>query len=152
MPIKILPSQRGLAAHVPLPYTASPLQLLWSDIRLSLRTLWLAPAILLPLKRSRSGHLGELHLSWENMFDLAVHGFLCVYQAGFLLSLPVCVVCMFPIPWVIGYAAVVLAINRAICNAALNGKERFLVSKVPVEQLPAHEREHWVFVNGVAVG
>lgn len=152
MSAELLPSQRGTEADVALPYTASPTQLLWSDILLFFKSAWALPGIILPLRPCRSGKLDELYPAPRNLFDIAVHGLLIVYQLAFLLSLPVCILCMVPAVWTIVYAGVAVVLNRVICRIALNGSKRFLVSKVPVVEAQAHEREHWIFINGVAVG
>lgn len=144
-------SQAGRDDDVPLRYTASPLRLLCSDTLLGLRCLWALPKVFLPLAPWRSGKLDELYPSPENIFCLAVHGCLVVFQLGFLFSLPLCVIWMLPAVWIMAYAAVVLLVNHAICRFALNGPKRFLVSKV-LDPNPAHRRENWIFVNGMAIG
>lgn len=144
-------SQAGRDDDVPLRYTASPLRLLCSDTLLVLRCLWALPKVFLPLAPWRSGKLDELYPSPENIFCLAVHGCLVVFQLGFLFSLPLCVIWMLPAVWIMAYAAVVLLVNHAICRFALNGPKRFLVSKV-LDPNPAYRRENWIFVNGMAIG
>jgi hypothetical protein len=150
MAVEFLPSQIGTEASVPLPYTGSPFQLLWSDILLFFHRIQFLPGILLPLKPWPSGALDELYPSRENIKALALHTFLFVYQAVFLLSLPYFL--MVPLALFALYVAVVLLLNGAVCEI-LNGTERFLYSRVEVDDpRPEHGSEHWIFLNGVAVG
>ncbi|RHZ53247.1 uncharacterized protein CDV56_103957 [Aspergillus thermomutatus] len=152
MVVTYLPSQSRKKQDVPLPYTASPLQLLWADILLFLRSLWSLPGIILPLKPWNSGALDELYPSKENLRDIVVHLFLALYQLMFLLSLPICVILAFPALGIGIYMTIALTLNWVICRFALNGSARILQSRVPVEPRPEHEREHWIFVNGVGAG
>lgn len=149
MAVEFLPSQIGTEDGVPLPYTGSPLLLLWSDILLFFRSLWCFHGIFLPLNPCPSGELDELFPSRENLRALSIHAFLCVYQIAFLVSLLFCY--KVPLAWVLLYVAAVLIVNDAICRK-LNGKRRFLQSRVPVDSRPEHESEHWIFINGVGVG
>ncbi|TQB71584.1 hypothetical protein MPDQ_007443 [Monascus purpureus] len=145
-------TERKTIDDTPIPYTASPLQLLWGDVCLIFRNLRLLRKIVSPLRPCLSGTLDELGPSWENWFGVAVHVSLFILQIAFLLSLPICLALMVPAAWVIVYIAAVLVANNAVCNVVLNGKQRFLVSKGPSAQFPGHEREHWIFINGVSVG
>ena len=95
--------------------------------------------------------MDELYPSPVNLFDVAVHGFLIVFQGLFLLSLPLCVAWMLPAIWIMAYVAFVLLANNTICRFVLNGSQRFLSSRVTVPERE-HEREHWVFINGIATG
>lgn len=144
------PSRVHARDGVPLPYTASPLRLFWSDVFLFLRYIKYFPDVVLPLTPWNSGALDELYPSGKNLFDIAVHSVLLVFQTVFLLSLPLCVVFLIPAFWIMLYALAVLLVNCTICRFALNGSKRFLVSKVPVSE--DHRQEHWIFINGIAVG
>lgn len=148
---RVLAGQEG-GDVTPLPYTASPLKLLWSDISLFVRSAWALPGILLPLRLAGTNSLDEFYPSFPDGADVAVHVFLVFYQLLFLLSLPIAILFLVPTLWILTYAAVAILINSAICFLTLNGWQRFLVSRVPVVERPGHEREHWIFVNGVAVG
>ncbi|KAB8232500.1 uncharacterized protein BDW43DRAFT_312173 [Aspergillus alliaceus] len=136
----------------PLPYTASPLQLLGADILLVLKSLWSLPGIILPLNPSTLDELDELYPSWENLFALAMHVCLAMCQVVFLLSLLVCFFSMVPALWIFLYAVAFVWANRAICSWVLNTSDGILQSQVAIEERPEHEREHWIFINGVAVG
>jgi hypothetical protein len=136
----------------PLPYTASPLKLLWSDIYLFFQSAWALPWIFLPLNLGRTWPLDEFYPSWRDFGDATIHAFLVVYQLLFLLSLPIVIIFLVPTLWVLAYIAAALFLNHAICKITLSGFKRFLVSRVPVAERPGHEREHWIYVNGVAVG
>ncbi|KAJ5819035.1 hypothetical protein N7474_004626 [Penicillium riverlandense] len=136
----------------PLPYTASPLKLLWSDICLFFQSAWALPRVFLPLNLGRAWPLDEFYPSWRDFGDATIHAFLVVYQLLFLLSLPIVIIFLIPTLWVLAYIAAALLLNYAICKTTLSGFKRFLVSRVPVAERPGHEREHWIYVNGVAVG
>ncbi|KAF4216160.1 hypothetical protein CNMCM8980_007468 [Aspergillus fumigatiaffinis] len=152
MGVTYLPSQSRKKQDVPLPYTASPWKLLWADILLFIRSLWSLPGIILPLTPWNSGALDELYPSKENLWDIVVHIFLAVYQLIFLLSLPILFILAFPALGIGIYMTVALTLNWVFCRFALNGSARILQSQVPVEHRPEHDREHWVFINGVGAG
>lgn len=136
----------------PLPYTASPVKLLWSDLRLFFSKLWALPGIMLPLNLCRTHPLDELYPSLRNGAIVALHVLLAVYQVAFLLSLPIMIFCMIPALWILAYIFFALIVNYAIVMLMLNGFQRVLVSQVPVVERPGHERERWLYINGVAAG
>lgn len=136
----------------PLPYTASPLELLWSDICLVIRYAWALPTIFLPLRLGQTGPLDELYLNFQGGLSLIMQAFLTVYQFLFLLSLPFTVLCLVPALWIFIYIATALTLNYAICMFGLNGFERVLVSKVPIVEQPDHQKERWFYMNGIANG
>lgn len=136
----------------PLPYTASPIKLLWSDLSLFVSKLWALPGILLPLNLARTRELDELYPSLRNGATLLIHIFLVAYQLVFLLSLPIMVICMLPGLWILAYSTIAFTINYAIVMLMLNGFEQVLVSQVPVVEQPGHERERWLYINGIAAG
>ncbi|KAJ5921827.1 hypothetical protein N7516_009530 [Penicillium verrucosum] len=144
----ICPGKEG----TPLPYTASPIKLLWSDLCLFVSKLWALPGILLPLDLAHTRELDELHPSLRNGATVLIHIFLVVYQLVFLLSLPIMVICMLPGLWILAYSTIAFTINYAIVMLMLNGFEQILVSQVPVVEQPGHERERWLYINGIAAG
>jgi len=146
----VLRAQQGDVT--PLPYTASPLKLLWSDFFLFFQSSWALPRVFLPLNLARTWPLDEFYPSWRDAGNVAVHAFLVAYQLLFFLSLPIVIIVLVPTLWVLAYITAALLLNRAICKLALNGFKPFLVSRVPVAERPGHEREHWIYVNGIAVG
>lgn len=136
----------------PLPYTASPIKLLWSDLCLFVSLIRYLPGIFIPLHLCRTVPLDEFYPSMHNIFIVTVHLFLAVYQAVFLISLPLMIICMAPGLWILAYFAGGIAFNYAVVMLCLNGFERILVSKVPVAEQPGHDRERWLFINGIAAG
>jgi hypothetical protein len=185
MAVTFRPSQiLNVREVVPPAYTTSPITLLVADIILCLSSLRYMPGIIFPIRPFGSGQRDELYPSADNLRCVAIHGFLIVYQLAFILTLPICILLIPPIGSLI-YVFTVLAINTAVCKT-LNGKQRFLVSKVKRPDLDADddgggddydnnddgddqkkkgvkrrsrgskrvelEKEHWMFVNGVAVG
>ncbi|KAF3398255.1 hypothetical protein F1880_006456 [Penicillium rolfsii] len=134
----------------PLPYTASPLRLLWSDLCVVFREAWTLPAIFFPLRLGQTSSLDELYLSFQGTLCLITQAFLTVYQLLFLLSLPLTIMFFLPALWILVYVAAALALNYVICMFVLNGFQRVLVSKVPVVPQPGHEKErchYWVQAN-----
>ncbi|RMZ09998.1 hypothetical protein D0862_03410 [Hortaea werneckii] len=150
MAISFKPSQQG-SSHdpVPLAWTANPIRLLFSDLVLGFRKL---PYVFGILSLQPSRHpLDELYpWSVKNMVTLAIHLFLIVYQLAFLASIPVWIVLHGPALWFIGYCASVLGVNTLICGL-LNGPE-YLDSKVDLPYPESHNKERWIFLNGVSVG
>lgn len=135
---------------IPLPYTASPVRLLWSDICLVIRYAWALPGIFLPLNYGRTTPLDELHPNLPSTISFVAQVVLTVYQLLFLLSIPLGIVLMVPALWMLFYIAVNLLLNFAGCMLVLNGPQRILVSRVPLSDKPEHEGERWFFINGVA--
>lgn len=136
----------------PLPYTASPIKLLWSDLSLFVSKLWALPGILLPLDLAHTSELDELYPSLRNGATVLIHIFLVAYQLIFLLSLPIMVIFLLPGLWILVYSTIAFTINYAIVMLWLNGFEQILVSQVPVVEQPGHERERWLYINGIAAG
>ena len=132
-------------------YTSDPWQLLVRDVW-RFFVLWRTwPYIVFPVRPSDSGNLGELAPTRENVFCLAVHGFLVVAQLAFIVTLP----CAFVLPLWMGAAwvGVFLAANRLVCQKFLNSDKLLYESTMgpPREENP-FRHEQWVFLNGVAVG
>lgn len=149
MAVDLLSSQVGTDSSVPLPYTGSPLLLIYSDVLLFFHKIHFLLGIILPLKPWNSGKLDELYPSPANIQDIVIHTFLFVYQFIFLVTLPFSFA--FPLVLLALYLFVVLGFNYLVFKK-LNGSERFVESQVPVNARPEHEEEHWIFINGVAVG
>lgn len=141
------PSQIASFGDLPLPYTASPVSLLWDDILLTLRSLRYVPGIILPLRPLRSSR-DELRSTPENLTILFVHGVLIIGQLGFITSLLFCV--MLPIMTFVVYFVGAMLVNFAICSY-LNGGNRLLISQTTIP-LSGPKDEYWVFINGVAAG
>lgn len=150
MSVQFLPSQVDPAIETtPLPYTASPLQLLRADLILFFKNILLFPTLIFPLTPFGSGELDELYPSWLNIREILLHTLIVIVQAVFLISLPFCVV--YPSGLILAYSGLFLAVNRLL-SRVLNGKEAYLTSNVPVDRLPEHDDECWLYVNGVGVG
>ena len=135
----------------PLPYTASPLRLVLSDIWLVLVNAWASPKLILPLCLGRTKSLDELHPSFQTGVSVVTQAVLTIGQVLFLLSLPLTIIFMIPALWIMIYVATSMLLNYVICMLVLNGFRRVLVSQVPVDN-SGHEREQWFFINGVAGG
>ncbi|OQD82241.1 hypothetical protein PENANT_c022G03476 [Penicillium antarcticum] len=144
----ICPGEEG----TPLPYTASPVRLLWSDLVLFINKIWALPGIFLPLNLSRTGPWDEFYPSLRNGLIVVLHMFLMVYQVALLFSLPVMVLFMIPALWILIYIAGAFLLNYVIVMVGLNGFRRILISQVPVTERPGHERESWFYINGIAAG
>ncbi|KAJ5682990.1 hypothetical protein N7462_006155 [Penicillium macrosclerotiorum] len=127
----------------PLPYTASPLDLLWSDICLFARYSWALPGIFLPLQLRETISLDELYPSLQGAISVGTQVFLTISQLCFLLSVPFAIISMFPALWVMGYITAALVINYAICTVVLNGFRRVLTSQAIISAQKGHERERW---------
>ncbi|KAJ5991733.1 hypothetical protein N7451_007457 [Penicillium sp. IBT 35674x] len=134
----------------PLPYTASPLKLLWDDLRLAVRYAWALPLLFFPLRLGKTDRLDELHPSPRNAISVGTQVFLTIFQVFFLLSVPFTMICMVPALWILLYITVALTSNYVICMFLLNGFRRVFVSQVPILEQPDHTRERWFFINGIA--
>ncbi|OJJ62736.1 hypothetical protein ASPSYDRAFT_129541 [Aspergillus sydowii CBS 593.65] len=143
---------KSKVSETPLPYTASPLRLMWEDIRLFFRRAWSLPGVILPLTPCNSGDLDELYPSLSNIANLGFQAVLSLLQILFLLSIPVVIICMAPSFWVLAYTGGVIWANKALCDLVLNRRPSTLASRYPKVEAPEHKHEHWVFVNGIACG
>ncbi|KAF9887378.1 hypothetical protein FE257_010233 [Aspergillus nanangensis] len=152
MTVSFLPGQEGTEQEPPIPYTASPLRLLWADIRLFFRSIPYLPGLVRPLTPCRSGPLCELYPSPQNIFVIATHLLLSIIQIAFLASLPLCVVFLVPAIWIGAYAVAFYWVNCTICAVCFNGCVSVLESIVPETERPENREEHWIFINGVGVG
>ncbi|CAG8080936.1 unnamed protein product [Penicillium salamii] len=136
----------------PLPYTASPIRLLWGDLCLFVSLIGHLPGIFFPLHICRTDALDEFYPTIHNIFIVAVHIALAAYQVIFLASLPLLVLCMVPGLWILAYLVLGLALSYAVVMLLLNGFEQVLASRVPVAERPGHDRECWLYINGIAAG
>jgi len=138
------------ANSTPLPYTASPIKLLWSDICLALQNAWSLPFAFFPLRLGRTDRLDELHPSLTTGISVGTQIVLIIFQVLFLLSIPIAVLLMIPTLWTLMCIASALTLNHVVCMVLLNGFSRVIVSQVRVPEQPSHPRERWFFINGIA--
>ncbi|PVH98136.1 hypothetical protein DM02DRAFT_58764 [Periconia macrospinosa] len=136
----------------PIPYTGSPLALCASDIRLFFQNAWSIPGIMRPIHSASPTPLDELYPSGPNILALVLHAFLLVFEAGFLVSLPL--LAFVPV-WA---GAIYLVVVGAVVwdvSGALNGTvDTKLSSKVRLEEREVRGTagECWVYLNGVSIG
>ncbi|KAF2674780.1 hypothetical protein BT63DRAFT_449774 [Microthyrium microscopicum] len=156
MTVSFLPSQLATLSQTPLPYTSNPRQLLLSDLLLALSKAAFIPGIILPWRfGSDASPWDELYPSLVNIKSIILHIILVVAQTAFLISLPFFIV--FPAFWVVGYVALFLLFNAAVCKL-LNGNQLTLepsakvMEKINSRGYPNNDHEYWIFMNGVAVG
>ncbi|KAK7726073.1 hypothetical protein SLS57_003663 [Botryosphaeria dothidea] len=147
--VKLLPSQIGnphSKGSGPLPYTSDPVQLIWSDLKLLFSLIYLLPFLFLPWAK-RSGD--EIYPSLGNGTQLSWQITLTIYQVLFILSLPFCLV--LPVGWFLIYAGLAILLCVPIWMI-VNGRKHEVHSHPDIASELEHPDEHWVFVNGVAVG
>ncbi|KAI9840115.1 MAG: hypothetical protein M1837_001919 [Sclerophora amabilis] len=150
MKVTYLPSQiDSTSSTTALPYTTSPLGLVWYDVKLGFSLILAMPLIVWPLKPWDSGPLDELYPSKENLSDLFMHALLMIFQTIFLLSIPCCVA--LPLAVFLLYILAALVINATLCKI-LNGSKTYFESSVELEDVSRHADEKWIFLNGVAAG
>ncbi|KAL5366438.1 hypothetical protein BJX96DRAFT_182605 [Aspergillus floccosus] len=152
MTVSFLPCQEGAEEEVPLPYTDTPLKLLWFDIILFFRCLPYLLGVFTPLTPCPSREQDEMYLCVANVRIFLVHLVLSVFQLAFLISLPFCIIFMLPALVILIYAAGFLAINTVICHVVFNRHGPILHSVVPDTERPEHRQECWIFLNGISVG
>ncbi|KAK7520136.1 hypothetical protein IWZ03DRAFT_412909 [Phyllosticta citriasiana] len=144
--VKVLSSQIGGDDDAPLPYTADPFDLCWEDIKLLAHKLYLFPVIFYPWSRHPDD---ETYLQRGNIISLLWQVLLTLYQLVFILSLPLCF--WMPLSAFLIYVAVSILICVPIWMR-VNGRKRLLKSDPRIASASRHRDEHWVFINGVAVG
>ncbi|KAF5505182.1 hypothetical protein CGCS363_v004140 [Colletotrichum siamense] len=101
-----------------------------------------------------SGPLDELYPSFANIYDMTFHLILIIAQSTFLLSLPF--LSFFSFNLVVAYIIGFVTLNYFVCYA-LNGymPDGYIQSTdFPEASLwdEEHNKEQWIFLNGVAVG
>lgn len=146
--VRFLPSQIPGPGDVPLAYTATPSKLLWSDAKLTWRCLGYLPQIVTPfIPRNQ---LDEIWPVPRNILIVIVHTILVILELIFLVSLP------FTITFPAGLAVIYIAgflLLIGLITRCLNSSDKFFVSHVPLfNHRQEHDKEHWVFLNGVGVG
>lgn len=143
-------SQVGESSVINYSYTDKPWRLLVKDMYYFFVYSWALPWVLWPLFPFGSDEFDELYPSWPNLFCIAVHFVLVVFQLAALLALPFSL--LFPV-WVLGLGiGVFTLINWLLCKL-LNGEGvEFHSDEKYAKALPEHAHEQWVFLNGVAVG
>ena len=152
MAVEYLPAQiDSTSSTVPLPYTSSPMRMLWADVKLFFHYAYALPGIVIPLGPYPSGPLDEMYPSMANTFDITLHMILILMQLVFLLSIPLCLFLPVPLGIFALFVAVALSMNHAICRI-LNGRKPILESNMDVSAFPDRDDERWIFQNGVAVG
>ncbi|KAI0121684.1 hypothetical protein BJ170DRAFT_588022 [Xylariales sp. AK1849] len=143
-------SQIGGKSVITYGYTDMPLKLLAWDIRTFFTFAWALPWVLWPIRPCDGGHFDELYTTPGNLWCIFVHCVLIVFQAGFILTLPLTL--LFPVWMVLIGLAAFFSINWLLVKA-LNGTTKFYISDPQyAPELPEHAHEKWVFLNGVAVG
>ncbi|KAF2088066.1 hypothetical protein K490DRAFT_73060 [Saccharata proteae CBS 121410] len=145
--VKLLPSQiGGTSGGTPLPYTANPFQLMWSDLLLLFTKMNLLVGLFLPLAKDK---LDEIYPDVGNFVSLFWQVVLTIIQVLFVVSLPFCL--FVPVAWFMIYFAGMMAINIPIWWI-VNGFVRELRSQAHIVSDTKHPEEKWVFINGVSVG
>ncbi|OBR16025.1 hypothetical protein CH63R_01205 [Colletotrichum higginsianum IMI 349063] len=147
---QFLGSQVGGSSVISYSYTDFPWKLFAWDIYYFFNYIWALPWIVWPISPADSGHLDELAFTRQNLFCIFIHIVLCVMQIAFILALPFAI--FLPI-WVAGLALTAfLAVNYLLC-LLLNGPTLTYTSDPKyAPELPEHDHEKWIFLNGVAVG
>lgn len=151
MSVTLIPSQLSSPDGAPVPYTGNTWMLCWADLLLFFKCAWSIPGILHPWDQWLCGDLDELYpFSFLNVVALVLHGFLILWEALFLVSLPLLVV--LPIWTALAYVAVVMAVVWVVC-LILNGTQDVLESRVNLgADAKKHPEECWIYLNGVSIG
>lgn len=134
-------------------YKLRPLLLTSGDLTSS-KEAWSLPSIVLPLVTVKDyGPLDELYPSPQNLFSVAVHGFLLFAQSMFLLSIPIALFSLVPLSIVVSYIVGIVVANRYLCRLLLSGWKPSAMSTADLSHFgTSHPDESWIFLNGVAVG
>jgi len=132
----------------PAPYDASPRGSLLYDIKLVFGLLRFLPGLFLPLRPFRSAELDELCPSSANLRDIFLHFMYTIFKLSFLISLPFVLFT----PFFIAYVFAFVWINKTLCMLTLNGKARCITSNVDISKSLSHDKERWIFINGIGVG
>ncbi|KAH0562951.1 hypothetical protein GP486_002484 [Trichoglossum hirsutum] len=150
--VDFLPTQNDASsATYPLPFTGSPFELLWSDIKLFFRVLVYLWGVVVPIYPYGSGELDELYPSFDNVKALILHAILIVSQTFFILTIPFWFLYPLPLNVLVVYLVMFWMFNGVICRW-LNGDGKPLTSRVPMDGWEKREGEKWVFMNGISIG
>jgi hypothetical protein len=144
----------------PLPYTANPMLLVLNDLILALQITFTWPitagllSTVLPYFPLRSHGLDELAPTRGNLWAIFLHVILIVAQASFLISLFPLALVGLPLSYLL-YVVGFVTGNKWF-SRLLNGPRRHSLFQSHPDcvkgEWPKHEREKWVFINGVSVG
>lgn len=138
----------------PLPYTASPFELIKSEAKLTADILWNYPASLLGILQPvwSTKPEDELCLSeWKNVRSLILHLILIITQVIFILAVIYGLIMPVPAGAYVGGIFIAWKLNFYFCKL-LNGSGDPQISTTDLKSFPSHEKECWIFINGVSVG
>lgn len=148
--IRFYGSQVGGEVIIPHSYTGSPLELLRHDIWSALGFFKYLPFIVWPIRPTLSNDFCELYPSWQNLWAMFVHFILILLQLAFILSVPLWL--FVPVPMIIAGVVVFFMINSGFCYLLNGSQMRFKSDPKFTKSNQKHEKEQWIFLNGVAVG
>ncbi|KAI1258758.1 hypothetical protein F5Y18DRAFT_421209 [Xylariaceae sp. FL1019] len=148
--IEFFGSQVGGKSVINYSYTDPPWKLVLWDTKYFFYFIWALPYVLWPVRPCLGGHFDELSFSRGNAFCIVIHAILVILQLAFIIALPIALV----LPAYLfgaGFGVFIL-VNWLLCRL-LNGCS--IIYESDPQYAPAledHQHEHWVFMNGVAVG
>lgn len=147
-----LPDQSQTQEDNVVPYTANPVVLLLSDLKLFFSQIAYFPFILFPIKATQK--LDEFYPSPANIYNITFQVILLIIQLLFIVSLLLSVVLVFFVPfgWVVLYIVGYVVLNH-VSVVMLNGRQSYFESDVGVLMHGEdHPDERWIFLNGIATG
>lgn len=138
------------------PIPPSPLSLILSDFGFVFQFSSDLPGIFLPLMPSswQSGKLDELYPSYSNLRDIVLHAVLCLLQALFLISLPLCLLLTMFVPLTVHilWFAVFAGFDLLLCRLLDGQSDKRFYTGCPPRGSKANPTEKWLFINGIATG
>jgi hypothetical protein len=148
--IKFFGSQIGGQSVINYCYTDMPMKLLLWDTTYFFVFAWALPWIIWPVWPWEGGDFDELAPTRSNLWCIFIHIVLIVLQTAFLVTLPLALV--FPLGLVLLGWTAFLALNWLLCRSLNASTITFTSDPKYAPELPEHEHEQWIFINGVAAG
>ena len=153
MSTAFLGDQLAVPSTRSLPFNGDPIKLALDDIALFFYEFWSLPGTVLPwVGKYRDD---ELTFNFWNNYCIVLHGILVVLQLVFIVSVLVApFIPVLPLWLFLIYFFGFLVVNQFFCDIFINGPDPWIESTADVRQFyrPEHDKERWVFLNGVSVG
>jgi hypothetical protein len=154
--ISSLPDDQDAASRThSVPFNGNPVKLAWDDIGLFFYEFFSLPGTILPWFGKYPDD--ELTSNFWNNYCIVIHAILVVLQLLFIVSVLIApFILVLPLGLFLLYFFGFVVANYYFCKIFLNGTAAYIESNVDKEisqfYKEGHDKEKWIFLNGVSVG
>lgn len=153
--VSFLGDQDAASSTHSLPFNGNPIKLAFDDIALFFYEFFALPGTILPWAGKYRDD--ELTSNFANNYCIVIHAILVVLQLLFIVSVIVApFIPILPLWLFLVYFSGFVVGNYYVCKIFLNGSELYIESSVEKDirqfRREEHDKERWIFLNGVSVG